>query len=134
MREGGGVGLEVFHHLNKCLSFWGVSQPQPPLFIHFQNNSSLFNLDRIFKASTKNWWWWGHKLLCITFFVCACVRVCVCVCKKGEGRVIEKQILVRLGGLLKIVNHIKIYTPLHSQNNNKHTLNPHLLINGSSPI
>ena len=77
MREGGGVGLEVFHHLNKCLSFWGVSQPQPPLFIHFQNNSSLFNLDRIFKASIKNG---GGGV--INFYVSPslCVRACVCVC------------------------------------------------------
>ena len=130
MREGGGVGLEVFHHLNKRLSFWGVSQPQLPLFIHFQNNSSLFNLDRIFKASTKIG---GGGV--INFYVSPSLCVCVCVCvKKGGGRVIEKTILVRLGGLLKIVNHIKIYTPLHSQNNNKHTPSPHLLINDSSPI
>ena len=76
---GGRGGLEVFHHLNKRLSFWGVSQPQLPLFIHFQNNSSLFNLDRIFKASTKIV---GGGV--INFYVspslCACMRVCVCVC------------------------------------------------------
>ena len=89
------MGLEVFHHLNKCLSFWGVSQPQPPLFIHCQNNSSLFNLDKIFKASTKiggggviNFYVSHSVCVCVCVRACVCVcgvRACVCVCEKGGG-------------------------------------------------
>ena len=46
MQEGEGVGLENFVILINASASVECRNPNPPLFIHFQNNSSLFNLDK----------------------------------------------------------------------------------------
>ena len=40
---GGGRGrVRKFRHLNKCLSFCGVSQPQPPLYLYISKIILVF--------------------------------------------------------------------------------------------
>ena len=116
------MGLEVFHHLYKRLSFWGVSQPQLPLFIHFQSNSSLFNLDRIFKASTKIGG--GGD---INFYVSPslCVCVCVCVCKKGGREGNRKKNPCETGRFVKNCESYKnLHTPPLPKQQQTHTQPP----------
>ena len=45
-RRGKGLGLENFVILINASASVECRNPNPPLFIHFQNNSSLFNLDK----------------------------------------------------------------------------------------